>query len=64
MTKSTLENLYPDNDEHEIVITDLCNSADLIDSWLDGEPVDPDLLRYMVMSLDSLLHKVESSNIS
>lgn len=61
MTETTIRKLYPD-DEQDMILTDLCNAADLIDSWVEDKPVDPDLLRYMVMSFESLLYKVESAN--
>ncbi|HBH6895525.1 TPA: hypothetical protein KUM91_004698 [Serratia marcescens] len=48
-------------DDLEMVIQDLAQSADLIDSWLDGDEIDPDLLGYMAYFFESLTNKFPQS---
>lgn len=44
-------------DDLDMVIQDLAQSADLIDSWLDGGEIDPDLLGDMAHFFESLTNK-------
>ena len=48
-------------DDLEMVIQDLAQSADLIDSWLDEGEIDPDLLGYMAYFFESLTSKFPQS---
>lgn len=38
----------------DMTVDDLAKAADIIDLWLEGEPVDPHLLRYMAMMFTSM----------
>lgn len=44
-------------EELDMITHDLAKTADIIDAWLEGEAVDPDLLKYMAMALSSLSEK-------
>lgn len=48
-------------DDLEMVIQDLAQSADLIDSWLDGGEIYPDLLGYMAHFFESLTNNFPQS---
>ncbi|WP_241613825.1 hypothetical protein [Rosenbergiella epipactidis] len=48
-------------DDLDMVNQDLAQSADLIDSWLEGGEIDPDLLGYMVYFFESLTSKFPQS---
>ena len=48
-------------DDLDMVAQDLAQSADLIDSWLEGGEIDPDLLGYMAYFFESLSSKFPQS---
>lgn len=48
-------------DDLDMVNQDLAQSADLIDSWLEGGEIDPDLLGYMAYFFESLTSKFPQS---
>ena len=59
MTNKRIKDIYS-GDELDMVQTDNCNFSEIIDYWVQDKPVDPDELRYMIMSFQSLLHRLES----
>ena len=59
MPDKTLNDLYTD-EEIEVVLHDLSQSADYFDYISENHPVDPDMLRYIQMSIESILHRLDS----
>jgi predicted transcriptional regulator YheO len=61
MANKTLNELYT-NEEIEVVLHDLNQSADYFDYIRENNPVDPDMLRYIQMSITSILHRLDNGN--
>lgn len=59
MPDKTLKDLYT-SEEIEVVLHDLSQSADYFDYISENHPVDPDMLRYIQMSIESILHRLDS----
>lgn len=56
MTDKTLASAF-EGDELEMMQQDLEQAANLIDSWLEGGVVDPDLLGYMTYLFEILAER-------
>lgn len=58
MPNKTLKDLYSD-EEMEVVLHDLSKSADYFDYISENHPVDPHMLSYIQMSIESILSRLE-----